>query len=211
LRLKVYAEPIVGLCSCELQLMSQRIVFVGGIHGAGKTTVSRLLAGLLSASHITAGGLIRETASVAHTVTVGVGDKAVPDVDANQALLLRGLDLYRARIGVGPILLDGHFSLLDPSGAVVGIPMAVYHAISPAAVLLVEADAQTVHDRLMRRDGAAAPLGTVSLLASRERECAEAVCAALRIPMWTIAGDTMAEQTAEAAASYLRQFLDGAA
>src|SRR2546425_12769037 len=53
----------------------------------------------------------RETASAAHTVTVGVGDKAVPDVDANQTLLLRGLDLYRARIGVGPILLDGHFSL----------------------------------------------------------------------------------------------------
>lgn len=192
-------------------MMNQRIVFVGGIHGAGKTTVSRLLAGLLSASHITAGGLIRETASAAHTVTVGLGDKAVPDVDANQTLLLRGLDLYRGRIGVGPILLDGHFSLLDPTGAVVGIPMAVYEAISPVAVLLVEADTQTVHDRLMRRDGAAVPLETVSLLASRERECAEAVCATLRIPMWTMAGDTMAEQAAEAAASQLRPFLDGTA
>jgi hypothetical protein len=63
----------------------------------------------------------------------------------------------------------------------------------------------------MRRDGAAVPLETVSVLASREREYAEAVCAALRIPMWTIAGDTMAEQTAEAAASHLRPFLDGAA
>jgi adenylate kinase len=191
--------------------MNQRIVFVGGIHGAGKTTVSRVLAGLLSASHITAGGLIRETASAEHTVTVGVGDKAVPDVDANQALLLRGLDLYRARIGVGPILLDGHFSLLDPSGAVVGIPIAVYKAISPVAVLLVEADAQTVHDRLMRRDGAAAPLETLSLLASRERERAEAVCAALGIPMWAIAGDTMAEQVADAAASHLQPLLAGVA
>jgi adenylate kinase len=192
-------------------VLNQRIVFIGGIHGAGKTTLSRLLAGLLSASHVTAGGLIRETASAAHTVTVGASDKEVPDVDANQALLLRGLDLYRARIGVGSILLDGHFSLLDPSGAVVGIPMAVYEAIAPVAVLLVEADPQTVHDRLMRRDGAAAPLETVSVLASRERECAEAVCAALRIPMRTLAGDSMAEQTAEAAAFHLRPLLDGPA
>src|SRR4051812_47409857 len=115
--------------------MNQRIVLVGGIHGAGKTTVSRLLAGLLSASHITAGGLIRATASAAHTVTVGVRDKEIAVVEANPALLLRGLNLFRARIGVGPILLDGHFSLLDPSGAVVGIPMGVYEAISPVAVL----------------------------------------------------------------------------
>lgn len=187
------------------------IVFVGGIHGAGKTTVSRLLAGLVSASHITAGGLIRETAGAGHTVTTGVGDKAVPDVNANQALLLRGLDLYRARIGSGPILLDGHFSLLDPSGAVVGIPMAVYEAIGPVAVLLVEAAAETVHSRLVQRDGAAAPLETVTVLASRERECAGAVCTALKIPMWTVAGDTMAEQAAETAAAHLRPLLVGAA
>ena len=141
--IKANAEPIVGLCSCRLQLMNQRIVFVGGIHGAGKTTVSRLLTGLLSASHITAGGLIRETASAAHTVTIGVGNKAVPDVDANQALLFAAL-LYRARIGSGPILLYGHFSLLDPGGTVIGIPLAVYEAIAPVAVLLVEAAAETV-------------------------------------------------------------------
>src|SRR5262245_27010404 len=36
-----------------------------------KTTVSRLLAGLLSASHITAGGLILETANAKYTLTVG--------------------------------------------------------------------------------------------------------------------------------------------
>jgi Mg-chelatase subunit ChlI len=57
-------------------VVTQAMVFVGGIHGVGKTTISRALAALLPAAHVTAGSLIRETASPAHRVTVGIGDKA---------------------------------------------------------------------------------------------------------------------------------------
>ena len=52
--------------------MNQPIVFVGGIHGVGKTTVSRLLAELLPAKHVTAGALIRATAGAQENVTVGI-------------------------------------------------------------------------------------------------------------------------------------------
>ena len=40
--------------------MSQPIIFVGGVHGAGKTTISRLLADTLGVAHVTAGTLIQE-------------------------------------------------------------------------------------------------------------------------------------------------------
>jgi adenylate kinase len=126
---------------------------VSGVHGAEKTTFSKELACLLEASHITAGELIRENATAPDRVTVGIGGKAVPDVDANQALLLGGLGLYRARIGPGPVLLDGHFVLLDATREIVEIPLAVYEAIAPVAVLLVEADAGTIHGRLLERGG----------------------------------------------------------
>ena len=63
-------------------------IFIAGIHGAGKSTISRELAKLLGASHVTAGDLIRASASATNKVTVGV--KAVPNVDANQQLLIRG-------------------------------------------------------------------------------------------------------------------------
>lgn len=188
--------------------LSQPIIFVGGIHGAGKTTMSRPLAARLSATHVTAGALIRETAG-SETVTVGVGDKAVPDVDTNQALLLRGLDVYRRRVA-GPIVLDGHFSLLSPSGDVVAIPPAVYLAIAPTAIILVEADSQVVRDRLAERDGAAPPLTTVLLLAERERAAAEAACAALDVPMLVVRGDGMPDEAAQTAASRLRPLLSGA-
>ena len=188
----------------------QALVFVGGVHGAGKSSICRALAALLPASHVTAGGLIRENASNA-TVTVGSGNKAVPNVDANQLLLLRGLELHRARLDDKPILLDGHFSLLDANGGVVAIPLAVYESLAPVAVVLVEADDETVRKRRVERDGEAPLLETISLLSARERESADTVCEALGIRIINVRGDGDAEQSAGQAASALREVLEGAA
>jgi adenylate kinase len=185
-------------------------IFVGGVHGAGKTTFGKELARLLEASHVTAGGLIRENASASDRVTAGVGAKAVPDVDANQRLLLRGLELYRARIGLGPMLIDGHFVLLDATGAIVEIPLAVYEAIAPVAVLLVEADARTIHGRLLERDGEAPAVATLAELMVRERAHAEHVCGSLGLPLWNVAGDVAADREAAAAASRVQSILGGA-
>jgi adenylate kinase len=162
---------------------------------------------LLPASHVTAGGLIRENVGNA-TVTVGTGNKAVPNADANQVLLLRGLELYRARVDSKPILLDGHFSLLNAKGEVVAIPVAVYESLAPVAVVLIEADVETVRKRRVERDGDAPPLKTISLLSARERESADAVCEALGIRIIKARGDGDAEQAAGRAASALREVLE---
>jgi adenylate kinase len=186
------------------------IVFVGGVHGAGKTTISRQLAESLPASHVTAGALIRESAGLGRIAgAAGVSNKAVTDVDANQALLLHGLDVYRARIGSGPIVLDGHFSLLSSSGAVVEIPTAIYRAIGPLAVLLVEADGGVIHKRLIKRDGQAPTHAIISLLAARERARAETVCADLKIPMFSIRGDTATQSVAPTVSLQIRTILAG--
>jgi adenylate kinase len=70
--------------------MRQPILFVGGVHGSGKTTICRLIAEAYPAVHVTAGALICEAADASHIVTVGAQDKAVPDVDANQAVVAEG-------------------------------------------------------------------------------------------------------------------------
>ncbi len=188
--------------------MAQPIVFVGGIHGAGKTTVSHRLAVALSASHVTAGALIRETAN-SETISSGVGNKAVPDVNANQALLMRGLAQYRCHAS-GPIILDGHFSLMEPSGALAVIPIAVYLAIAPVAVVLIESDSGVVHSRLVQRDGAAPPLESISAFSERERAHAQAVCSALNVPMFVVRGDVPANEAFYAAVSELSPLLRGA-
>jgi adenylate kinase len=160
-----------------------------------------------------AGTLIRETAGAADEVAVGIGNKAVPNVDANQALLLHGLDLYRLRVGTQsrPILLDGHFSLLNGAGQIVAIPLSVFVAIAPVAIVLVEASADTVRWRLLERDKEAPPLEAISALADCERGRAAEVSAALGIPLWTVSAETPAEQAAASAAGHLRSLFGGEA
>lgn len=158
---------------------------------------------------MTAGRLIRECAN-SETITTGVGNKAVPDVAANQQLLLRGLALHQ-RQASGPIVLDGHFSLMDPAGKVVAIPMDVYTAIAPIAVVLIETDSAVVHSRLLLRDGAAPPLAAIESLSVHERSHAHAVSRALNIPMLTVRGDIPVEEASKTAASWLLPLLCGAA
>jgi adenylate kinase len=64
--------------------------------------------------------------------------KSVANVDENQGRLLLALEQRRRRRR--NMLLDGHFSLLDATGRIVHIPVAVFRAIEPAALLLVEAE-----------------------------------------------------------------------
>src|ERR1700723_873908 len=106
------------------------VLFVGGVHGAGKTTICRQIALAIPAAHVTAGGLIREMGSAA---AANPTDKVVSDVDANQELLLQGLERYRARIGADPIVLDGHFTLLGPDETLTEIPVIVFQKIAPRA------------------------------------------------------------------------------
>jgi len=176
-------------------------VFVAGIHGAGKSTICRELARRLGVFHATAGDLIRMNANARTEVTVGV--KAVPNVDANQLLLLRGLATYRAR-NKGPLLLDGHFVLLKPDRAIAEIPVTVYEAIAPVAILLVEADPAAIHSRLMERDKTAPPVAIITDLAMQERAHAERVCSELKIPCWAVPGDGAIDQAAVDAASRIR-------
>ena len=186
--------------------MLQPVVFVGGVHGSGKSTLSRLLAEIVPAAHVTAGALIREASAPGYVVTVGAQDKAVPNVDENQAVLLRGLRAYRDRTPRDGrlLLLDGHFTLLDAQGQVVEVSSDVFKAIAPVAVLLVEANARMVHERLAARATDAPSLEIIERLAERERRRATATSEGLGVPLWTLAGDGIPEQAAHGVVSRLR-------
>jgi len=173
-------------------------VFVCGVHGSGKSSLCKELAQVLPAAHITAGGLIREAAASTHVVTVGAQDKQVPDVDANQAVILAGLAAFYARTAEDerPLLLDGHCTLLTPTGEIADVPMSVFEAIRPVAVVLVESSSEVVHQRLAARAADAPSASMIQSHADRERERATAVSTALSVPLLTAAGDRLDQASA---------------
>lgn len=181
-------------------------MFIGGIHGAGKTTISQKAAALLSAAHASAGSLIAE-AGRGRPVTVSAASKAVHDVDGNQALLLLGLSALRART-THPVLLDGHLCLMGATGEITEIDLEVFRSIEPTALLLVVSDPAIVHARLSERGGDVPSLDVVQRLSAREAAHAAAVATALRIPTIKARGDGNPDDAARVAAQNLRMFVE---
>ena len=158
--------------------MDTDTVFIGGIHGAGKTTFCRTLAPILGLQHLTASDLIRE----AGVLQI---DRVVADMDVNQARLVAALQ-DRARNG-HRILLDGHFCLITPSRSVARVPSSVFAQILPRRLLLIEADACQVEERLRRRgDTTTTDRKFIEEFAAAERQHAISVSSELDIPLKAI-------------------------
>lgn len=163
------------------------LYFVAGIYGVGKTSLCRKLAPALAAPHCTASELIRHGANLEDR-----SDKAVNDVQGNQKRLL--LALAELRRSKQPILLDGHFCLLDSRGGIARIPLEVFAAIEPAAILLVEAPVDVVQLRLEQRDGRSYDPALLTDLARQEHEQAELVSSTLRVPLRSVGADARIEE-----------------
>lgn len=84
--------------------MTTRRVFIGGVHGVGKTYFCKHIVCRFDAAHVTASELIGR--HIKHQA-----DKTVPDIEENQLILTEELERYQTSYRT--ILLDGHFCLLN--------------------------------------------------------------------------------------------------
>jgi adenylate kinase len=124
-----------------------RAVFVGGVHGVGKTTACAEAATQLGICHATASGIIRQQRSSA----IALNSKHVQNIAGNQDLLINGVNALRA-LGA-PLLLDGHFSLLGSDGAVTPVEARVFKHLDLSAIVLFYDHPRSIADRLNKRDG----------------------------------------------------------
>ena len=159
------------------------VLFVGGIHGVGKSRLSATLAAQLQFPHVTAGSLIQSGADSEHSA-----GKAVDDLEANQSRLLTALE--RRRHAAPGLLLDGHFCLLGPDAAIQPIPLTVFESIAPYALLLLTDDPIQIQTRLQQRDGHHYTLAFLERFQQQETAHAERVSADLHIPLGIIRGTT---------------------
>lgn len=160
------------------------LAFVGGIHGAGKTFLSQAISKVLGAPHLSAGTLIARARATSTA-------KRVEDVQANQDTLIKGLEATPIE---GPLLvLDGHFSLLGPTGEVQAVPLQTFGALAPGILLVAVAPPEVIAERLLRRDNVEWSLATLRDFQEHEVAAAADVSRCLGVPLHTVQSDLVGD------------------
>lgn len=155
------------------------IWFVGGAHGTGKSTLCALIADRLGATHVVASKLLGYRAERNDPT-----QKRVRDLLASQARIARHLETLP--LTGDPIVLDGHYALLNGVGDIVRVPVDTFAAIRPASMILLEAPPSAVQSRIGARDKVTIPLPLLASLMTAERENARLVSGILGVPLLTV-------------------------
>jgi len=123
----------------------KNIVFVGGVHGVGKSFFSSRLADLVDGMHTSASDLIRQRKELS-------SQKTVEKIDENQSILLD--ELKKIKTNKSLFLLDGHFCLIGSNQLIQKIPLKVFVQLNLAFIIILTADPQLIYKRLRCRDRA---------------------------------------------------------
>jgi adenylate kinase len=156
-----------------------KTIFVGGVHGVGKSTCCKEAAATCQWLHASASDLIRKQRADA-VATVG---KGVADVEGNQQLLLRGVNELRAASNRTPIVLDGHFALFGEDMTVQRLPISVFAALHLDGLVCFADEPAAIASRLCERDGQGVSVREVAALQQEELAHAKDVATALGIPL----------------------------
>lgn len=163
------------------------IVFMGGIHGVGKTYLGAPAAQHLGIRHATASQLIREERGLQ---TWGA-DKRVAGVDENQAALVSATT--RLRVEGQRLLLDGHFVLRGINGSFSEVDVQVFRDLQIGAVLLLATEPDVVLNRLRERGDHSWSELELRLFADCEEAHARRVSEELCLPLRHLVSPTREE------------------
>lgn len=152
------------------------IVFLAGGHGVGKTFLGKPAAESLGFRHATASTLIREELGVSSWDS----QKYVKDIDRNQEALIAAVS--RINSTDVNLVLDGHFVLRNSIGNLSALPLFVFERLNIKGVILLEAPASVVYQRLAERS-APQTLEKIEELSIAELNHAELICSKLSIPL----------------------------
>lgn len=122
------------------------MIFVGGIHGVGKTYFCEKIKKSLGFDYYTASQLIERQRGVRFDV-----DKKVVNINSNQVLLIEALN--KLRESGKEFILDGHFCLVNNDGNISRVPFETFQEVKPNKIILLTENPQVIKQRRAERDG----------------------------------------------------------
>ena len=157
------------------------IIFVGGVHGVGKSTCCQEASERSGLEWLTASAVIKTERASA----IAERSKDVLDAAGNQELLIHGL---RKRVCAGHerIILDGHFTLLKPDGEIIVLGQDVFAQLGPERIVVFRDDPASICKRLHERDRQEWFLSAVQSQQDAEVEVGRKIASGLGIPFVTL-------------------------
>lgn len=154
------------------------LIFLGGVHGVGKTSMCEGIPEKFGLKVISASAIIR--AERAHPSSDS--RTAVLNVGGNQGLLIRGVQRL-VTDAPGNYLLDGHFALRTLAGNIEEIGADVFHSIGVGGLICLVDEPAAIAQRLTTRDREMHDVDAISQLQSAEQSSAESVSRTLALPL----------------------------
>jgi len=154
------------------------IVFVGGVHGVGKSTHCQQIAERTGLQWLTASALIKAEKESA----INEHAKFVLDPAGNQELLVRGVRKH-VTASHERVLLDGHFTLLKPDGEIIAIEVDVFAQLGLNTIVVLRDNPISICNRLRERDAQDWSMTMVSAHQNAEIDQAHFVASNLGIPI----------------------------
>lgn len=151
----------------------RNIIFIGGIHGVGKTTICKNISKSLNIEHYSSIDLIKNIKS-----TYINKDKKVKDISGNQNTLLQAIDIY---LDESMSLLDGHFCLLDEFGSIKEISNEIFKEINIIKIIILVDSPEKIVERLRNRDSNKCSLDFIKEFQKREIEYGKLISEELNI------------------------------
>lgn len=121
-------------------------IFISGIHGVGKTTLTNRLKEVMDIDAYSVSDLIRKSGSELSKI-----NKKTQNIEGNQNLWKK--ELRKIPVSNTFIFLDGHFSLLDKYGNIVEIPFSTFEDTDMKKIILLVQFPKVLKERIEKRDG----------------------------------------------------------
>ncbi len=150
------------------------LIFIGGIHGAGKGTICNKICEQTNLVHISASEILK------WNEISKPDNKKVESIQDTQDRLITGLD--KALKENESYLLDGHFCLFNSKGEVEKVPMEAFEKIAPKLIAVVTTEIDLIKERLKKRDNKEYNFDLLNSMQTSERKYAQQVSSKLEVP-----------------------------
>lgn len=127
--------------------MERNIIFVGGIHGVGKSTFCNKLLENSNKNivHQSCSNLLRLYKDLEYKE-----NKSVKNIEENQEILLEAIEKFMNDSDI--YILDGHFCLINSKNEITNVPIGLFEKLRPKLIIILKINAKIICNRLKIRD-----------------------------------------------------------